>query len=231
MLKYAQVELLHVTQDADKLIELSGRTCYQSQDKITTDSTKKFVEKIVNNKHHSVLEHATATFKISNVSRALTHQLVRHRLCSFSQQSQRYVPENQFDYIIPPDIYKCESSREQFIASMTLLSKHYEELRKQGINKEDCRFLLPNACCTEIVITANFRQWRHILEERLSKGAQWEIKAMAILLHTSLMRQSIIFKTPELIQLNCQAHNQIENISYDCREEPYFAYFKVPEVI
>ena len=110
----------------------------------------------------------------------MTHQLVRHRLMAVSQQSQRYVNEEQFEYVIP------ETLPEEFIDDyhndMETIQKMYAKWRKRGLKKEDARFVLPNACTSEIVVSADFREWRHILQMRLSKKAQWEIrKACAII--------------------------------------------------
>jgi thymidylate synthase (FAD) len=194
MIKYAKVELLHITENSDQLIEKAGRTCYKSEDKITDDSTAKFVEKILKNKHLSVIEHCTATFRISNISRACSHQLVRHRLASYSQQSQRYVPESQFDYIIPPSIIALGNDTiKEFDNHMSKISESYAVLREYGILKEDARYIFPNATSTEIVMTMNFRTWLHFLEERLSKGAQWEIKTMALCIYEQLRTHSKCF--------------------------------------
>lgn len=212
----ATIELLHITEDCDKLIERAGRTCYKSEDKITDDSTKAFVDKINKNKHLSVIEHATATFKISNISRALSHQLVRHRIATYSQQSQRYVPAENFDYIIPPSAKQNTEALEIFEDCINKISESYEKLRAYNIPKEDCRYLLPNACCTEIVVTMNFRAWNHFLEERLSKGAQWEIKAMAIGIYFILMNNSCCFDG--LDELHTIAHIELSRKCYLIQE-------------
>ncbi|HEX9935417.1 MAG TPA: FAD-dependent thymidylate synthase, partial [bacterium] len=124
---------------------------------------------------HSVLEHASATFRIRGASRACTHQLVRHRLASVSQQSQRYVNEEDFDYIEPPTVQTNPEAHELFVDFMEKAREAYQRLQEIGISNEDARFVLPNAVESEIVLTANFREWRHILLVRGSRGAQWEI--------------------------------------------------------
>jgi thymidylate synthase (FAD) len=177
---YAKVELLAITPDAEKLIEKAGRTCYQSSDKITTDSAQKFIKMLVKNGHESVLEHAYATFRINGGSRAFTHQIVRHRLCSFSQQSQRYVDEKGFEVVTPPSIEKNKEAKKLFDDFIKNVKDTYTKLQSLGIRKEDARFVLPNAVESEIVISANFREWRHILKVRLDKAAQWEIRAIAL---------------------------------------------------
>ena len=171
-----KIELLSITENPERLIELAGRTAYQSFDKITDDSASKFIKMLIGRGHTSVLEHASATFKISDVSRAFSHQLVRHRIASYTQKSQRYVNEKEFDYVIPDTIKNNEKALEIFKFMMGEINWNYQELQKLGIRNEDCRFLLPNACTTEIVITTNFRDWRHIIEIRTDKAAQWEIR-------------------------------------------------------
>ena len=173
-----QVELLAITPDSEKLIEEAGRTCYLSFGKITKDSENKFIKMLIKSGHHSVFEHAYATFRIKGGSRAFTHQLVRHRLCAFSQQSQRYVSEKEFSFVIPPSIEKKPEAIELFNETMETLKKNYRKLQELGIKNEDARFVLPNAVKSEIVISANLREWRHILELRCAPDAQWEIRGI-----------------------------------------------------
>lgn len=174
------VELIAITSDAEKIIEDAARTCYQSkagEKHVVGD----LIRKLIKSGHHSVLEHAYATFRINGCSRSMTHQLVRHRLCSFSQQSQRYVKEDQFDYVIPDPIKELGDRHIKiFKNDMKIIQEMYIKWKKHfGLKNEDARFVLPNACCTEIVVSANFREFRHIFEVRCSKHAQWEIRAIA----------------------------------------------------
>lgn len=175
-----KVELLSITPDAEKLIEKAGRTSHLSFEQQREDTEKKFVKMIIDLKHDSVLEHAYATFRISGVSRALTHQLVRHRLCSYTQQSQRYVSESNFNYVEPDRIKKNIPAHNLFTDFMRNVKETYRRLQELGIENEDARFVLPNAVCSEIVVTANLREWRHILKSRGAESAQWEIREMAI---------------------------------------------------
>jgi thymidylate synthase (FAD) len=175
-----KVELLCITPDAEKLIESAGRTSYLSFNKQGKDTEKTFVRMLIKNGHLSVLEHASATFRISSVSRAFTHQLVRHRLGSFTQQSQRYVNQNNFSYIEPDKIKSNMDAHVMFTRFIDEAQKVYSELQKMGIENEDARFVLPNAVESQIVMTTNFREWRHIIAIRGSRGAQWEIRRMAI---------------------------------------------------
>jgi thymidylate synthase (FAD) len=174
------VKLLSITSNAEKLIESAGRTAYLSSGKVKGASEKKFIKMLVKSGHLSVLEHAYATFRIRAGSRAFTHQLVRHRLCSYTQQSQRYVDEANFNFIEPDAIKNSEEAHCLFLRFMDKARKVYAELQKLGIKNEDARFVLPNAVESEIVITANFREWCHIIELRGSADAQWEIRKVTI---------------------------------------------------
>jgi thymidylate synthase (FAD) len=175
-----KVELLSITPNAEKLIENAGRTSYLSRDKLRVNSEKKFIRTLIVKGHHSVLEHAYATFRISGVSRAFTHQFVRHRLCSFTQQSQRYVDEGKFNYVEPNLIRDNPKAHAIFNNFIQEAKSVYSELQRSGIRNEDARFVLPNAVESEIVVTANFRQWRHIIGLRGSPDAQWEIRLVII---------------------------------------------------
>ena len=175
-----KVELLFITPDAEKLIETAGRTSYLSFGKQGKDTEKAFIRMLIKRGHLSVLEHAYATFRISGVSRAFTHQLVRHRLCSFIQQSQRYVDESNFNFIEPQSIKNNPEAHSIFTESMGNARKTYVGLQKLGIKNEDARFVLPNAAESQIVVTANLREWRHIMELRGEPDAQWEIRRAAI---------------------------------------------------
>jgi thymidylate synthase (FAD) len=172
-----KVELLHITENAEELIGTAARTCYKSE---VGKNNGKFIKNLIKMEHLSVIEHATATFRVREVSRALTHQLVRHRLCSYSQQSLRYVNEKQFDYVVSEAIEKMEGQiRNQFHKHMAEIQKMYEYWKEIGLKNEDARFVLPNACYTEIVMSANFREFRNIFKLRCDKHAQWEIRNMA----------------------------------------------------
>jgi len=190
------------------LIEQSARVCYDSFDKANPpETTIKIINHLIRSGHESVLEHASATFQIEGVSRALTHQLVRHRIASYSQRSQRYVKETFQQYVTPPSIKNFEKvwlpdntrnvetgelvnlnvAESIFLGAMNAAWNAYEELLKLGIKGEDARFVLPNACETEIIMTMNFRELRHFLKLRTSKHAQWEIRNMAKEIHSKIM--------------------------------------------
>ena len=181
-----KVTLLAMTPNAQQLIEEAGRTCYLSYDKIGADSAEDFIQRLLKMGHDSPLEHSSATFRIENCSRAMTHQLVRHRLMSVSQQSQRYVDEKDFTFVMPAGL--PPEFTEEFAADMETIRQMYIKWRQKGLKREDARFVLPNACTSTLVVTANLREWRHIITLRTSPKAQWEIrdvcqKILAILKH------------------------------------------------
>lgn len=174
-----KVELLTITPDCERVIELAGRTCFMSMAGAGGESAPKFVRMLVTRGHHSVLEHATASFAISGVSRACTHQLVRHRLCSFSQKSQRYVSENGAGFVVPGTVEANEEAMKVYEDATIASQAAYEKLVDLGIPKEDARFVIPGAVRTDIVLSANLRELRHVVELRGSRHAQWEIRKLA----------------------------------------------------
>jgi len=175
----------------EALIERAGRICYQSEPR---GKPGEFIARRVAEGHESIIEHASASFEVNGISRAASHQLVRHRIASYSQSSQRYIRLGSFPgepametierlFVIPPDIAASEQTKNAFIASMILALAYYEELIEAGIKKEDARFVLPNATKTSIVVTMNFRSWRHFIKERgLNPAAQWEIRELALII-------------------------------------------------
>jgi thymidylate synthase (FAD) len=175
-----KVELLFITPNAEKLIETAGRTSYLSFDKQKENTEKEFIRMLLKMGHYSVLEHAYVTFRISDVSRSFTHQLVRHRLCSYTQQSQRYVDESNFNCVEPASIKDNSKAHSLFTKFMGEAKRVYSELQRLGIRNEDARFVLPNAVESQIVVTANLREWRHIIGLRGNPDAQWEIREVAI---------------------------------------------------
>lgn len=189
------IELIDFTKDALSLLYAAYRQCYSENfaANIFTDGLKnqtkveEFIKKILSSGHESPLEHIKFTFAIEGVSRALTHQLVRHRVASYSQQSQRYVKETEFDYIIPPSIEKAPEMKKEYVAIMQKIQSTYnyllETFEKKGIKGEsanqDARFILPQAIETKIVVTMNCRQLLHFFKERCCSRAQWEIRTLA----------------------------------------------------
>ncbi len=184
------VTLLAITPSAEKLIEEAGRTCYLSLDRVAEGSEKNFIRGCIRNGHHSILEHAAASFRITGASRSFTHQLVRHRIASYSQQSQRYVDEAGFDYVIPPSILADPRAAEEYRAFMKKAEETYLKLRDMDIRKEDARFVLPNALESEIVFSANFRELRNVFHLRLDKSAQWEIRRVCMQMLVILQKEA-----------------------------------------
>lgn len=183
-----KVELVTYTQNPEETIEKAARICYDSK-LGDLEKRKKFLTGLVKSGHLSTIEHASATFKISEISRACSHEIVRSRLASFSQRSQRYCNEDEFNVVYPKTIAESKpyydvdgnaiSFQDKWKVTLALIENFYNEMVKAGIPKEDARYILPNACCTELYMSANFREWRHFLELRLSPRAQWEIRELA----------------------------------------------------
>jgi thymidylate synthase (FAD) len=172
------VTLLRITDEPDGLIAASARVCYASEPK-TADANVKLIRNLREWGHMSPFEHASATFMVEGVSRACTHQLVRHRVASYSQQSQRYVNEKGFEYVSPKTVEADPKAKKRYDETVETIRKAYQELIELGVPKEDARFLLPNACATKIAVTMNFRELRHFIKLRGSKEAQWEIRELA----------------------------------------------------
>ena len=156
----------------------SGRTCYQSDQNAVTDTTAyHFIKMIMKRGHESVIEHSSITVKFSDVSRAFTHQLVRHRLCAFSQESLRYVNKSGKVIFVQPGHFS-EPERQALNHAYRFAQSMYEQLITIGVAPEDAKMVLPIGVLTEIVVTANFREWRHIFKMRTNKAAQWEIRSI-----------------------------------------------------
>jgi len=174
------IKLIAATPSPDRVIADAARTCYLSFGRASPDSDARLIKNLVRLGHHSVLEHASATFRIRGCTRAFTHQLVRHRLCAFSQQSQRYVDEKDFGVVVPDSIRKHPRALAVFLAAMESMREAYCSFKRMGIPGEDARFVLPNAVTSEIVFSANFRQLRHMIAMRGNPRAQWEIRRVFV---------------------------------------------------
>ncbi len=203
------VKLLAYTPDADKLVAAAAKLCYARSDvdtllnNLTPEKTADFLKMLGELGHESPIEHANYTFAVEGVSRALLAQLTRHRLASYSVQSQRYVDKSDFDYVIPPEIEAIPDAKVEFERIMAELGSGYDRLRsilkdahkaklmdggmaekdadfKAGKQaNEDARFVLPNACDTRIIFTMNARSLHNFFAQRCCNRAQWEIRAMA----------------------------------------------------
>lgn len=189
-----EVRLVVHTPNPDRVCAMAARTC-MSQSCPALDVRIDNLRHALDSGHESVAEHAVFTFQVEGISRACSHQLVRHRLASYSQQSQRYVNMGGFEYITPPSIgdrkigstldpitlQKYEFTlKEEYDAIMKNLQSAYRRLvEKHGVPEEDARYILPNACTTNITITMNARELRHFFKCRVCNRAQWEIRELA----------------------------------------------------
>lgn len=188
--KLMKVKLLSYTKDPEQIIAAAIRQCYSAvgsselKKKIDKETRERMIKQVMGSGHTSTLEHASFTFGIEGISRACSHQLVRHRIASFSQQSQRYVNEikNNFGFVIPPKIKAIKKANVEFLKTMKNLRMVYEDLIEMGVVPEDARFVLPNAAATKIVVTMNARALLHFFELRCCKRAQWEIQELANLM-------------------------------------------------
>lgn len=177
--------LLNSTPEPEKTVALAARLCYSDStidelgEKVAATSTEKFLDKILKMGHTSVLEHASFTFGIEGISRATSHQLVRHRLASYSQQSQRYVTFDSPEYVTPASIASDTLKKKRFDEAVNAVYGLYKELVGAGIPAEDARYILPNAACTKIIVTMNARELLHFFSLRCCERAQWEIRELA----------------------------------------------------
>ena len=180
-----KIKLISHTPNPERMVAMSAKLCYSpvgAEDLAETMSesqVENLLAKIVDMEHLSTFEHVSFTFAIEGVSRVLTHQLVRHRIASYSQQSQRYVSEHEFEYIVPPSINANPLAQEKFEQLMSNIRSTYDELVALGINKEDARYCLANATETKIVVTMNARTLLHFFQLRCCVRAQWEIRNLA----------------------------------------------------
>ncbi|MGL5439414.1 MAG: FAD-dependent thymidylate synthase [Filifactoraceae bacterium] len=203
------VKLIGFTPEPDRVVSMAAKLCYspvgveEIDEKISDDEVERFLSILVSLGHESPIEHVSFTFAVEGISRACTHQLVRHRIASYSQQSQRYVKLSQFQFIIPPAIERIDEAKDIFIEAMKkdqeaydkivdcIYNKEYERLLAEGktekkamsiaekIAIEDARYVFPNACETKIVLTMNARSLYNFFAHRICERAQWEIREMA----------------------------------------------------
>lgn len=177
------VELIAITRylrgdgTPEELLEHAGRVCYRSESR---GDPGKFLRARIREGHESLIEHASATFEISGISRACSHQLVRHRLASYSQESQRYVSMSDPEWVLPSAIAENPEARAVWDGFADEVKAAYRALRELGARKEDARFALPNAAATRIVVTMNFRELLHLFRIRISPVAQWEIRDVCV---------------------------------------------------
>jgi thymidylate synthase (FAD) len=197
-----KVKLMTHTPNPEAVIASAARLCYSSatiddlmKKSEDDESTRKYIDMLMSLGHESPIEHVSFTFGIEGISRACSHQLVRHRIASYSQKSQRYVNETQFEYVTPEAIASDPVTKDVYDETMQLLQGRYDFIRagliqkyvKDGMNEkaaekkanEDARMVLPNACCTSIIVTMNIRSLFNFFKRRCCNRAQWEIRAVA----------------------------------------------------
>ncbi|MGI6678220.1 MAG: FAD-dependent thymidylate synthase [Dehalobacterium sp.] len=183
-----KVALINYTPHPDETVAAAARLCYSPQsgeklmENFTPGEAANLIEKLTSMGHLSPVEHISFTFSIEGVSRVLSHQLVRHRIgVSYSQKSQRYVKEDQFEYIIPPSIQGHKESEKIFRDQMAKIQQAYHQLLS-FVPAEDARYVLPNATETKLVVTYNARSLHHFFQLRCCARAQWEIRHLAELM-------------------------------------------------
>lgn len=232
-----KVELLAATPDALSLIYAAFRQCYHAgfvadmwprllSGEVDREVQADFVRKVMESGHDSPIEHASFSFAVAGISRACSHQIVRHRLASYSQQSQRYVDGSDMDFILPPAIARIPEARERFEAFMAEVGSAYRDLKgileahgRKDKAKEDARFVLPQAAETKIVITMNCRALLHFFHLRCCLRAQWEIRALA--------EAMLALCKAELPAIFATAGAKCESLGY-CPESPRFACGRYP---
>jgi thymidylate synthase (FAD) len=207
---FMKVKIIAYTPNPEEVVASAAKLCYSKvgvdeiQENLTEEGIEKFVSMLSAIGHHSPLEHCTFTFAVEGISRACSHQLVRHRIASYSQQSQRYVKLDKFDYIIPTAIENNEFAKDIFLNAMEQDQKAYNGIVEELMNEyiassgytlasiprseynrleklaiEDARYVFPNACETKIVFTMNVRTLMNFFTHRCCDRAQWEIRDLA----------------------------------------------------
>lgn len=180
-----KVELLSYTPEPDRVVALSARLCYSKigiselAEKLTEDKIRDLINRLRSSGHLSPFEHASFTFGIEGISRVTSHQLVRHRIASYSQQSQRYVKMSNGEFVIPPSVKKNPFALELVSGLNDTALSVYNKLIQLGIPEEDARYVLPQGITTKIIVTMNARELLHFFNLRCCLRAQWEIRMMA----------------------------------------------------
>lgn len=188
-----KVELLRLTERPLNLISEAYRICYASAPKDDPEEENKFIKACIRNQHTSPLEHAAATFLISDISRPCSQQIERHRIASYTQESQRYVNAENATFIMPNSVLSSQGY-EVYVDFLKQAQYIYSCLVKNGVKKEDARFVLPQAVTTKMMMTINFRALRNFLNLRLDVHAQWEVRQVAAMMVAELSNVS-----PELV--------------------------------
>lgn len=207
-----KVTLLKYTYEPERTITLAAKICYSDKSldeicaSIDTESAFKFVRMLKSLGHESALEHVCFTFGAEGISRAATHQLVRHRIASYSQQSQRYVSMHNAEFIMPDSILNNNKAKSIFENCIEQIKTSYKKLIAENIPAEDARYLLPNACESNIVFTMNARELLHFFSLRCCSRAQWEIRNLSEKMLELVKKVApVIFEDagPECIRTSC----------------------------
>jgi thymidylate synthase (FAD) len=184
-----KVKLIRHTPEPERLVAIAARLCYSPvgvedlDEKLDLEAAQKLVRFVIKSGHLSTTEHVYFTFGIEGISRVLSHQLVRHRMASFNQQSQRYVKfKENYEYILPDSIMKNEKMNEKYNSLISDIHKFYEEMLGNGIEAEDARYILPNSSETKMIVTMNARELLHFFTVRCCNRAQTEIRDLAVLM-------------------------------------------------
>lgn len=227
-----EVQLISYTQNPRKVIYSAARQCYSKfsahqiyfdKKNVSSSKLKNFLSHLIKRGHLSPFEHVSFTFSIEGISRVCTHQLVRHRIASYSQQSQRYVSMDNFEFIVPPAIEKSKKAKKIYLKTIEDIRKAQKEIKqileedasldREKIN-QDLRFILPQASQTKIVVTMNTRELLHFFAERMCLRAQWEIRALAsrmFVLSKKVLPEVFSFSGPK-----CKALKYCPEDNRDC---------------
>jgi len=183
-----KVKLLQYIPEPDKTVAIAARLCYSKigilelSEKFTEDKIKELLKRLKSSGHLSPFEHSSFTFGIEGISRVTSHQLVRHRIASYSQQSQRYVRMSNASFVIPPSVERNKEAKSLVTQINEMAEKTYQKLIELGIPEEDARYILPQGINTKIIVTMNARELLHFFNLRCCLRAQWEIRMMANLM-------------------------------------------------
>ncbi|MBE3089654.1 MAG: FAD-dependent thymidylate synthase [Actinobacteria bacterium] len=208
-----KVKLIRHTPEPEKLVAIAARLCYspvgvEDLDKqLNLGAARKLVKFVIKSGHLSTTEHVYFTFGVEGISRVLSHQLVRHRIASFNQQSQRYVKfKENYEYIVPDLIKQNKEIKEKYKSLISDIHKFYEEMINSGIDAEDARYILPNSSETKMIVTMNARELLHFFTVRCCKRAQAEIRELATLMLKDVKKVApVIFENagPNCLRTSC----------------------------
>lgn len=186
------VSLVTCTPEPEIAVALAARTCYSKKPprEITLEKARQLIRELLYRGHESILEHASFTFRIEGISRVASHQLVRHRLASYAQQSQRYVSLKEADFVYPPVLEENPQAKGLYQEVVQRCKEVYEKLLSLGIPKEDARYIIPQGMATNLVFTANARELLHVFRLRLCNRAQWEIRDLCFKMLTIVQEKA-----------------------------------------